>query len=231
VTLPEQLRRAGRLVAVSLATSAQPYGLTDNSRAIGETATGRDVRKCYATPADVFKAFPEKKLANAFWYEIKRGNWSRAQGIMQARCPQFRSREIKPFDGGAAHRAARNSRGRVPKNQQPAFVVQTTRDLLAYLKNEVAQVGKGKGGWASCAKALGGTRGLPQWITRHKSPGSVIEDQNKERPTITLRNDVEYAQSILSSVDKRIAVSIGLNRLSNAVFTEERHIARTNPLS
>jgi hypothetical protein len=230
-TLPEQLRRAGRLVAVSLATSAQPYGLDGGARKRGESAAAADVLRCYATPADVWKAFPEKKWASIFWAQIKRSDWSRAQKTMQEHCPEFRNKEIRPFDGGAAHRANRNSRGHVSKKQTPVFVVQTPRDLFAYVQHEKDEVGFGKDGWGSCAKSLGGTAGLPQWVTRHKAPASVIENQDKERPSITLRNNVTYAKQILTETDKQIALRIGLDRLSKALFTEERALARANALS
>jgi hypothetical protein len=232
--LPEVLRRAGRLVSVSLATSTQPYGIDEGARQMGEAATAGDIRRCYATPGNVFAAFDSKNQAKAFWVEIAKGNFSKAQVIMQSYCRAFSAKEIRPFDGGTAHRANRNARGRVSKRQDPVFVVQTTRNLTAYVKTHVDHVGEGKAGWAACAKILGGTRGLPQWVTRHAgklSSGTVIEDHNPQRPTITLRNEVAYAQNILNPGDKATAVAIALDRLTAALVSEERRVATRTPLS
>jgi hypothetical protein len=110
-------------------------------------------------------------------------------------------------------------------------VVQTTRDLNKYIKDEMKLVGFGKDGWGSCAKILGGTRGLPQWVTRQKAPATVIEDHNSENPTVTMVNEVNYAQDILDPSEKREAVDIGLSRLRDALFNEERRVASANPLS
>jgi hypothetical protein len=220
---------------VSLATSAQPYGLDEGARKAGEVATASDIRRCYATPGQVFEAFPDKFKAASFWKAIKAGNFAGAQKIMQRFCPRFHNKEIKPFDDGAAHRANRNNRGRVSKNQEPVFVVQTTRDLNAYVQDEVDRVGEGKAGWGACAKALGGARGLPQWVTRHAgklSLGLVEENQsNPQRPFIRMTNQVPYAKNILTETDKQVALRIGIDRLGRAIFNEQLHIARANPLS
>jgi hypothetical protein len=234
-TLPEQLHRAGRIVAVSLATSSVPYGLGEDARKLGEAATASQIRRCYATPGQVFEAFPNKGSAQVFWFHLKAGRYSQAQSVMQKLCPKFASKEIKPFDGGEAHRNARNARGRVSKKQEPVFVVQTTRDLTAYVNKEVDRVGEGKAGWGACAKALGGTAGLPQWVTRHAgklSLGLVEENQsNPQRPFIRMTNQVPYAKNILSETDKQVALRIGLDRLGRAIFNEQLHIARANALS
>ena|SRR5581483_2852920 len=227
--LGEELRRVGRVVAVSLATSAQPYGIGEYSRRSGEIATARDIRRCYATPGQVYKAFDDKFKAGSFWKAIKAADYSRAQQIMRKYCPRFATKELKPFDGGAAHKAARNARGRVSSSQEPAFVVQTTRDLEAYIKSEVYRVGEGKAGWASCAKILGGTRGLPQWVTRHAgkiAPGSVVQSKS----SIVLRNEVPYAENILQPAAKAEAVRIGIDRLTKQAIIAERRAARANAL-
>jgi hypothetical protein len=231
-SIEQELDRAGRLISVSLATSAQPFGL-DGARARGQGATAGDIRRCYATPSNVFEAFADDRQAARFWRALKAGNFARAQGIMQRNCPKFANKEIKPFDGGAAHRAVRNNRGRVSPKQEPIFVVQTSRNLTAYIKTEVAHVGEGKAGWAACAKILGGTRGLPQWITRlagKLSPGFVGKNYSGQVKTVRLENQVRYAQNLLSAGDKAQAVKIGIDRMTKGIMVAERQVAARNPL-
>jgi hypothetical protein len=230
-SIEDELERAGRLISVSLATSAQPYGIDTGARSRGEASTSSDVRRCYATPGNVFEAFPDEGQAAAFWKAIKAGNFSAAQKIMQRSCPGFANKEIRPFDGGAAHRNARNNRGRVSRNQEPVFVVQTTRDLSAYVKSEVGHVGEGKGGWAACAKILGGSRGLPQWITRHagkRSAGFVGKDYRANVKRVRLENRVRYAQNLLTPGDKAQAVGIGIERMTRGILIAERRNASAN---
>jgi hypothetical protein len=229
-SFPEELRRAGRAIAVSLATSAQPYGIADSARQKGEAATAGDIRRCYATPGNVFEAFTNDGKASSFWKAIKSGNFSTAQKIMQRDCPRFANKEIKPFDGGAGHKSVQNARGRVSERQEPLFVVQTTRDLSAYVNKEVSHVGEGKGGWAACAKILGGTRGLPHWVTRHagkRSGGAVLEQFGGNIKTITLINRVKYASEILSNTDKRTAIRIAIDRLTKGIFRAELSARRS----
>jgi hypothetical protein len=231
-SIEEELERAGRLISVSLATSAQPRGL-DGARAKGEGATAGDIRRCYATASNVFETFPDDRQAARFWRAIKTGNFGLAQSIMHVHCPKFANKEIKPFDGGAGHRGVRNNRGRVSKKQEPLFVVQTPRNLSAYIKSEVARVGKGKGGWAACAKILGGTRGIPQWVTRHAGKiagGFVGKNYSGNIKTVRLENQVSYAQNLLTPGDKAQAVKIGIDRMTKGILIAERRVAVANPL-
>jgi hypothetical protein len=232
LSIEEELERAGRLISVSLATSAQPRGL-DGARVKGEGATAGDIRRCYATPSNVYEAFSDDRHAARFWRAIKAGNFGVAQRIMQMQCPRFANKEIKPFDGGAGHRNVRNNRGRVSKRQEPLFVVQTARNLSAYIKAQVFRVGEGKAGWAACAKILGGTRGLPQWVTRHAgtiAPGFVGKNYSGNVKIVRLENQVRYAQNLLTPGDKAQAVKIGIDRMTRGILIAERRVAARNPL-
>lgn len=230
-SIEEELDRAGRLISVSLATSAQPYGIDEGAHQRGQAATAGDIRRCYATPGNVFEEFKEDGKAAAFWKAIKAGNFASAQAIMQRFCPRFANKEIKPFDGGAVHRGARNQRGRVSPKQEPLFVVQTTRNLSAYVKSEADHVGEGKAGWAACAKILGGTRGLPQWITRlagKLSPGFVGKNYTGQVKIVRLENQVRYAQNLLTAGDKATAVKIGIDRMTRSILIAQRRVAAQN---
>jgi hypothetical protein len=231
-SIEEELDRAGRLISVALATFAQPYGL-DGARAQGEGATAGDIRRCYATPSNVFESFTDDRQASRFWRAIKAGNFVAAQSIMQTYCPEFANKEIKPFDGGAGHRSVQNNRGRVNQRQEPLFVVQTGRNLSAYIKSEVSRVGEGKAGWAACAKILGGTRGLPQWVTRHAgkiAPGFVGKNYSGPVKTVRLENQVRYAQNLLTAGNKATAVKSGIDRMTKSIMIAERRTAAANPL-
>lgn len=66
-----------------------------------------------------------------------------------------------------------------------------------YKKFILKRVGFGKGGWAAAARAIGGTRGLPQWVTRHKATGSAVDNsQSLSNPSVTIINSVSYISKI-----------------------------------
>lgn len=223
-SLPALMRRAGRLCAVSLAKQTQPFGTDTNAQAMGQRAVVRDIRKIYALPSDVFAAFSDKRQAAAFWKAVQRGDWVRANGIMRKDCPKFRNVDFRPFDEGQAHQANR-VRGRIKKGARPIFIVREAGRLKAYINAEFRLVGWVKGGWAACARALGGVSGLPGWITRHKSPGRIEERFGNGRAEITLINRVGYATEALSESQKRDAVDLAGDRLFKALQIEERKAA------
>jgi hypothetical protein len=226
-SLPQLLRRAGRLCAVSLAKQTQPFGTNGtDGQLMGQRAVVRDIRKVYALPSDIFPAFPNPKAAGAFWRAVQARDWARATGILHRDCPRYRNLEIRPFDGGQAHRANRNNRGRIAKSQDYIFIVQDAGDLKSYINAEFKLVGFGKAGWAACARAIGGTSGLPGWITSHKAPGRVEQRNGKGVAEIVLINQVTYASEILTDSQKRVAVEIAGDRLFKALQIEERKAAQ-----
>lgn len=214
-SLPELMRAAGRQIAISCATSTAPYGTDQGARGAGEKAVRRDIARVYISPSTVYKSFENRGIADAFWFHFQKRHYGQAQIIMDRYHPNYKGVPIRAFDGGSAHQAARR-KGKVLQKQRPAMVVQTARNLDAYIKKEVDHVGEAKAGWAACALALGGTRGLPQWVTRHAgklSPGAVLENYSSgARWSVTMTNGVRYAQEALSFGEKQVAINIGLQR-------------------
>lgn len=219
------LRREARLCAVSLAFSTQPFGDSKTVLDSGEGATAGDIRRCYATPGQVYADFPEERYAKAFWWRLMRGEFAEAQKIVDAQCPNFRHTRISYFDP-RLHQGRRNSRGRISKTQKPLQIVIDPKSLDAYVAAEVKRVGWGKGGWAGCARALDGTRGIPGWVVRHKAPAQVHERHVPGRSEITLVNKVSYASEILDGPRKSQAIDISFDRLFAALVREERAGAR-----
>jgi hypothetical protein len=223
--VPVLLRRAGRLCAVSLAIQTQPFsGVGKDGRKLGEQATAGDIRRCYATPGDVYAAFGDKRYANAFYAKLMSGQIAHAQAIVDSQCPAFRGIPIGHFDL-FLHQGRRNSRGRINKKMRPLQIVILTKPLFDYIKAEVKLVGFGKAGWATCARILGGIRGIDaQWVTRHKAPGSVGESNNGK--TLTLTNQVSYATWILTESQKRNAVRIATEKLVESIMIAQQYEAR-----
>jgi hypothetical protein len=106
------------------------------------------------------------------------------------------------------------------------MIVKNPAALKSYVDSEMKKVGEGKGGWATCADALGGTRGIPGWVSRQNSPGRVVESYKAELSSVTMTNLVPYADQILTETEKQNAIEIAAERLGKSVkraFQEITH--------
>ncbi len=221
-SLPGYLRQEARLVAVSLAIQTQPFGSSATSQAVGQVATSRDIYRVYATPGTAWKDISDARAQAGFWKAVKTSAWDRAAKILNQSAARLKSTLIDNFDGGAQHRQLRNNQGRIPVSQKPVMIVKDPQKLKSYVTAEQKKVGFGKGGWSACAKVLGGTRGIPGWVSRQQSPGTVIENYKAERSSVIMTNDVPYASEILSPSQKQEAISVAMDRLRKSILTALR---------
>jgi hypothetical protein len=221
---PAVLHQAARLVAVSLAYQAQPFGIDEKAQALGVVATTRDIYRVYWTPGKAWESIQDKGSKAGFWKAVKTSAWDRAQKILI-------SPFIQNFDGGAQHRQLRNNQGRIPPSQHPVMVVKDAQKLKSYVLTEIKKVGFGKGGWAACARALGGTRGIPGWISRQNAPGTVIENYGATVMSITMTNQVPYASAILSPAQKQEAVRIAMDKLRTSIQIALQHTGKAAPIN
>jgi hypothetical protein len=216
-SLPAVLHQAGRLCAVSAAFQAQPFGIDEKAQALGVVATTRDIYRVYATPGKAYDDISDDGAKSGFWKAVKTSAWDRAAKILNRSGARLKGTLIDNFDGGAQHRQLRNSQGRIPASQKPVMIVKDPQKLKSYVLTETKKVGFGKGGWAACASALGGTRGIPGWISRQNAPGKVSENYGATVMSITMTNQVPYASSILSSAQKQEAVRIAMDKLGASI--------------
>ncbi len=218
--LSEDMDDLARIIAVSLATSARPYGIGQDSKKAGEIAVVRDIYKIYVSPKMVYNAISNRdaNIARTFSKLLRGGAYGQVLALIGSFAPQYSMVQCRPFDGGALHKARRNNRGGVPKSQKPLMLVTDPGELYRYVEQEKAKVGFGKAGWGNCAKAFksgrAATRGLPGWITRHTTaPSATAKSIGDSEITILLQNNVEYAQNLLSGSAKGEAVAIAITRM------------------
>jgi len=222
-SLPGLLRQEARLACVELAYVTQPYGSDEASRFEGQIAVNRDIYKVYTTPGKAYDDISPPEKQKAFWRFVNRSQWDKAQEILAANGKAFKFTPIQAFDGGAAHQQHRNRQGKITGSQKPVMIVKDPEKLKAYVASEIAKVGEGKGGWATCSRYLGGTRGIPGWVSRQGSPGHVEENYSESKSTVTLSNDVSYASDILDDQHKAQALRSAEDRLIRAIAIAESH--------
>ena len=170
-----------------------------------ERAVVGDVSRAYASMSKIYLDIRNRdpEGAEAFWYFQKIGKYATAQKIMAADSPTYSDLKIQPFDGGAAHKAARGARGHVPKGARPAFAVKNPGKLAKYIAGKQANVGMVKAGWLAAWRDLGRVRDVPQWVRRIKGGtlGSAEKQfQGQSSQHILIHNNVRHADE---AIDQR----------------------------
>lgn len=239
-TAPEVLESEGRIAAISLAKSTQPFGTGGDAKDMGERAVSRDIGRVYVTIGDVFASLPNVGQGDAaqFWKLIKSGKFDAAQQIITRTGSKYRGITIGKFDGGVLHHQARNSGGRVSQ-RDPSLIVTESKPLMAYAKSKVNLVGFGKSAWANIARKLGGARGLrapklpggesditANWITRKGAPGTIDRQYGSAHPRLTLTSGVRYGGNILSPSAMKNAIRIARERIIKQIGIAARYEMR-----
>jgi len=243
--IPDMVQRAARLAAVSCAISTQPYGSGSDAKNAGETAVVSDIKKVYGTPGEIFGMIRaiNPAQATAFWKYFQAGNLKRCQGIYEATVSKG-MRLNAPwgrFDGGALHKSARQSRGRVASHQGKLLIVTNPSALKTYIGKKKKLVGFAKGAWAQMARQLGGIRGLrsqaslddashditASWITRHRNaPCRIQRFDNGSKSYVLATSFVDYADDTLPLSERKQAEYIARMRLKKNIMIAARYEAR-----
>lgn len=218
-TVPEIVRAQGRLVAVNLAHNTQPYGNDDAARFKGTNAVRIDIGRVFIGPYRIFEIAKSgtnnrvsQWLANAMADGDVEGVRTAWQTLTNR--PIIVSKNVVP----SWHQSQRNKRGRVRKGAAPMIVI-IQRSIDTYTRSKEKLVGFGKSGWAAAARALGGTRGIPGWVSRNKGPGGVTDMTRGNTPTpyVVLHNQVRYVDLILPESERRAAVQIQAEKMVRAI--------------
>lgn len=214
---PLAIRRAARIGAVALAHGSNPFGDDATARAQGEGRARVESVRVYATVGKAFGLLRvvDPGLADAFYYFTQIGKRPLAEKLMQSVPSVLANVPLGSFDP-KFHRDARSKKtGRVHKNEPIRQVVTNRRALIAHSKRKVRNVGFVKSAWANCARELGGTKGIPQWVTRHKRAPYKVEDNSRhpDFAAVYLTNRVDYARAAISPIGKSNAFTNARNRM------------------
>jgi len=237
------LRSQARLLAENLAFQTQPFGKDQQARQMGEMAVERDIRKVYKTAGEIGlsdslsysirhatrgqeknKSQTPDNAAKAFVYLVSKGKYTDARKLLQrvgVSEQEITQVPIGKMDGGQSHQTARHgTRKRVSKNQLPLRVV-ADGQIKTYINKIRRNVGIAKAGWAACSRIIGGTRGIPQWVTRNigRAGGGSVADSSmdKRTPKVQLMNHVPWIDQCLSNSQLSQAVRIQYEKMVKAI--------------
>lgn len=234
----ETMRQEGRLLSIQLARYTQPFGFDESALAKGQQAIKSDLegtRRGGSGYGAVFTVMPDDIMAQAQISEASGTTqnlklFARKDGTVYGTDRQT----FKPFasisEMASHHQSLRRSDGSVGELHATVedigrwkfintWVIGRTQ-FNNYLQFVFQKVGIAKSGWASCAKILGSTRGIPGWVTRHLKDygfGEVIDRTNDPKPTLTLRNNINYTSQVLSTSGQSGAVRDSEIRLAKRI--------------
>jgi len=224
------LRGQGRLVAVSLATSTQPYGAGAKPGMVGKARVEKDIRKVFQDPKDFIRlaariaARKSKKPEAAEFDRLIRYESDRS-AIAKLTTNMQLGEETLPSPDRAKHQARRNARGRVGKGKP--YFISDPRSLDRYIKARQKLVGFAKSAWAGCARTLGGTRGISQYVTRNRAPFQIVDNTaSTTNPAITMRSLVTYASAVLPAREVAKALNIQRQKMLKSIDRTLRTAAK-----
>lgn len=228
------LKQEARLFCVALAKYTQPFGLDQNAKAMGEAAVRRDIRKVYATPSWVWgeinktNSTAAKNAARAVMGYLQKKKYEEAEKILKRFGIQLSTGK---FD--ARYHKERFVGGKL-KGRDYSQIVAEEKELEDYIRQKMKLVGFAKSGWASCARMLGGTRGVPAWARKNNAPAMVVDHSNsRDDPHFILVNAIDYTSRVLSAsgmqgaVDERVFnLTVRIDKAAEANFRRLKFIVK-----
>lgn len=223
--LQDEIIGLARLVAVSMATSTQPYGASKAAHDTGKRRVEMDIRRVFRTPSSIYQELSEENPddARAFWAAFSRRDTTLMEDLLRQHAIDL---VVAPAPIKEFHDAARGPRGRV-KGRARQLVTQS-ESLRRYIQTRQKMVGFAKAGWAKAADDCGGHRGIMAWASsKHPTaPGGAIITKDPRRPRVVIYNRVSYVSDILPPAYQEQAIQIAYDRAIKRYTTALRAAAR-----
>jgi len=211
-TIPEAVRANARLLCVELARRTQPFG---TKAADGEERVRRDIGKVIKTNEtleQMAQRVDKIRIRERLNTLIERNRLDVVERVM--RNIGF-LQKWSDMESAASfrdiHKRNRNSTtGRTFRRADKLYIA--NKPALDTYTDEIARrVGLSKAGWAECANEIGGTRGIPGFVTRNmgKGNGSVRNSlADKDNPHVVLTNSTPWISRICPPTEVLNALSI-----------------------
>jgi hypothetical protein len=212
-TLKDVLPAQMRLLASDLAFVTRPKGRAQADKQATENALMWKIADVYPHPGRIVNQLNviANGLGGRFANLLRRRKFSECKAITDKHLPGMRL-SVGVFDFGQLHESMRWKR-----NVTHRLVVADYPKVNAYFRKEMKQVGFAKGGFATGARQLGGVRGIPQFASRHKAPGSGRVIESGDKLSVILTNDVDYLPHALQGSAENAAVNHRARQVGNVL--------------
>lgn len=199
--ISDVLRQQARLLCVKLANLTLPIGLSADTNAKARKKVESDIRYMAQDLEYLMQRinFEASEWGQNLKAALESGDREKIEAILKD--TQWDGMQVESRVNKALHQAARGGKGRVRSGllYSEKQLITGRGAVSRYVNQVVRKVGIAKGGWAGAAVGLGGTRGIPGWVTRHKKWGSS-QDMSKQanNPYVMLANNVRYINDAIS---------------------------------
>ena len=188
----DTLTKQARLLCVDFAANTRPLEKGATAKKKGEENIEKRIMGIYLPVGVAYEILEthKKGYGAAFLSMVKKGQLSEAAGYLSRY--SRKKFEVGNFDGGKLHK-------------EQAFKGRTTRRMVVldfpsvkrYMAEVKRHVGYAKGGFATAARHLGGTRGIPGFASRQPAPGRGSVEGDGRMLIVTVENDVKYIREAL----------------------------------
>ena len=247
------IKQFARVACENLAFNTQPYGKDEGAKKKGERAVDAGVSSVYYTTKD--KGFKAGMIKSAEASYTKRSNGkglgkfknrlegyigSNNVGALTKLATDFGWKNVllDEFDKSIHKKARNTTTGRVTKRRASLhLVIGAERELEKYRKEMIARVGLTKAGWARCADLIpitgrvsSATRGIPQWVKRHRNKlaSGTISDKSSDpiNPRVVMTNTTPWCSRVLPPAEAQKALDIARNKFVEYMNRQIKHELR-----
>jgi hypothetical protein len=247
------IKQFARVACENLAFNTQPYGKDEGAKKKGERAVDAGVSSVYYTTKD--KGFKAGMIKSAEASYTKRSNGkglgkfknrlegyigSNNVGALTKLATDFGWKNVllDEFDKSIHKKARNTTTGRVTKRRASLhLVIGAERELEKYRKEMIARVGLTKAGWARCADLIpitgrvsSATRGIPQWVKRHRNKlaSGTISDKSSDpiNPRVVMTNTTPWCSRVLPPAEAQKALDIARNKFVAYMNTQIKKTLR-----
>jgi len=218
-TLGDVIVPQARLFCVDLAHNTKPVGGAKGKSKMMNNVKGT-IGLIYPSVGSVFNMIKAKNEGAAGAFAATMNNrraYVRAQKIVNKYIPEKRI-TIGQFDDGKLHRE------QAGKKITRRLLSTSPTKVETYKRKAAKMVGFAKSGFATAARMIGGTRGIPGYVSRLNGPGSAKVAGVGNRLTVTIINSVKYINKALSQDGVRKAA----NYRDGQIFKNIKREMRTN---
>lgn len=214
-TLRQVLPAQMRLLATDFSYVTREKGDQKSDKGVAENRVAIVIGAVYPSVGWVVNRLKRVNgdIADGFVAAWNKRKWQNAQAILDKNLPRLRI-TIGKFDGGALHEKERWKK----RVTHRLLVTGSYNSVGVYMRKIQKRIGFAKAGFAAAARDLGGTRGIPGWVTRHKgSPGSGRVTGDGKTLQVTMTNNVKYIRKAFKTVDESAALKFRADQVTSVL--------------
>jgi hypothetical protein len=235
-SIPDLVRAYARLACVQLANQTQAFttGPSDGPAALDRQSktVSYDIKKVIKDKESLRERFEksiqDEKIRDRMVAILKAGRYDVLAKIM-VNIGMINSKSDFHMISGLQSQKGAHKQHIAQKSGRtyspPGKVFLSSSQLDSYIEEVSKRIGYAKGGWAGCAREIGGisgdgARGIPAYAKRHKGKNFSVSDRSsdKDEPYFTMTNSTPYIRKLLDTGSELTAMNIARERMIKSII-------------